>query len=71
MSVIDGGSFKCYQHGEETFETTDPKEWAEHLKQDHTESGSSACVVCGNPTEYKNKPTGKKAVCDNCKEDLK
>jgi len=70
MSVIDGGSFKCYQH-DQTFETVDPNAWAEHMKEGHTESGMSACVVCGNPTEYKNKPVGKKAVCDNCKEDLK
>ena len=73
MSVIDGGTFKCYDH-EEPFETVDPNAWNEHIKDpEHkkTESGSSACVVCGNQTEYTHKPINKKAVCDKCKEDLK
>jgi hypothetical protein len=71
MSVIDGGSFKCYSH-DPVYETVDPAAWKEHLNDGkHTESGSGVCVVCGNPTEYKNKPTNKKPVCDKCKEDLK
>lgn len=70
MSVIDGGSFKCYQH-EQIFETVDPRLWAEHTAQEHTESGSAACVICGNQTQYQHKPKNKKAVCDKCKEDLR
>ena len=69
MSVIDGGSFKCYQH-KNVFETVDPKVWDEHREKDHTESGSAACVICGNQTTFKNKPVSKKAVCDKCKGDL-
>lgn len=72
MSVIDGGSFKCYNH-DPIYETVDPTAWAEHLRNEEglTEAGSSACVVCGNPVEYTDKPINKKAVCDTCKEDLK
>jgi hypothetical protein len=72
MSVIDGGSFKCYDH-DPVFETVDPKVWAEHIsKQGHkTESGSAACAICGTQTTYSHKPVSKKAICDKCKEDLK
>ena len=72
MSVIDGGSFKCYETEDKTmhYETVDPKEWAEHMKNHNTESGSAACVICGNQTQYKNKPVSKKPVCDKCKGDL-
>lgn len=69
MSVIDGGSFKCYQH-KNMFETVDPKAWAEHLEKDHTESGSGACAVCGNQTDFKHKPIGKKPLCEKCKKEL-
>jgi len=69
MSVIDGGSFKCYSHVP-IYETVDPKIWAEHLAKDHTETGSSACAVCGNQTSYVHKPMNKKPICDKCKEDL-
>lgn len=72
MSVIDGGTFKCYNH-DPMYETVDPAAWEEHIHKEEgmTESGSSACVVCGNQTEYVHKPINKKAVCDKCKEDLK
>ena len=71
MSVIDGGSFKCYNH-DPLYETVDPALWEEHTHDGtHLESGSTACVVCGNQTEYVDKPITKKAVCDKCKEDLK
>lgn len=70
MSVIDGGSFKCYNH-EELFETIDPQEWEAHINDgSHKESGTSACAVCGTPTTYENKTIGKKALCEKCKGDL-
>ena len=70
MSVIDGGSFKCYSH-DQIYETTDPKIWAEHTEKEHTESGNAACVICGTQTTFSHKPKNKKPVCDKCKEDLK
>ena len=71
MSVTDGGSFKCYAH-DPIYETLDPAQWEEHKRDPHyTESGSGPCAICGNITEYSHKPYAKKAVCDNCKEDLK
>lgn len=71
MSIIDGGSFKCSNH-DTIFETTDPAVWEQHLNDgEHLESGSTNCAICGNPTTFVDKPIGKKAVCDKCKEDLK
>ena len=71
MSVIDGGSFKCYDH-EPPFETVDPAAWQAHITEEghKTESGSAACAVCGNVTEFKHKPVNKKPICKKCKEDL-
>lgn len=69
MSIIDGGSFKCYAH-DTIFETTNPREWEEHRKTDGTDSGSAPCAICGNITEYSHKPVGKKPLCATCKEDL-
>jgi hypothetical protein len=70
MSVIDGGSFKCYSDKHKTiFETTDPGEWEAHINDGkHTETGSSVCAICGNPTNYEHKRQGIKAVCKKCKE---
>jgi uncharacterized paraquat-inducible protein A len=73
MSVIDGGSFKCYETNDKTmhYETVDPAAWEEHKKGHNTNSGSTSCVVCGNQTPISHLPMDKKAVCDKCKEDLK
>lgn len=71
MSVIDGGSFKCYSH-EPIFETVDPNVWKEHKTtcEGMTESGSTACAVCGKQTSFVHKPVNKKAICDDCRKDL-
>ena len=71
MSIVDGGSFKCYGHGDKLFETTSPEEWEEHIHDGkHVEEGSAPCAVCGNITSFTNKVVGKKPLCDKCKEDL-
>ena len=71
MGVTDGGSFKCTLH-EELFETTDPQVWHDHLNDgSHKEAGAAPCAVCGKETQFEDKPIGKKALCDQCKEDLK
>lgn len=70
MSVIDGGSFKCYAH-EELYETTNPQDWIQHISDgSHTESGSGPCGLCGTITEFSKKPIGKKALCSNCKKEF-
>lgn len=67
MSIIDGGNFKCDQH-EERFETADPAMWEEHVKKDHTDSGTSVCAICGKETSFVHKPRNLKPMCNDCKE---
>lgn len=33
--------------------------------------GTAPCAICGKEVNYKSKATGKAAVCDDCKEDLR
>jgi hypothetical protein len=67
MSVIDGGSFKCSQH-DTLYETTNPAEWEAHVAEEHTDSGTSVCAICGKPTSYEHKPKNLKPMCADCRE---
>jgi hypothetical protein len=55
MALIEGGSFKC---DTSNFETSSIDEWNEHCLSHniHTESGSTACIVCRTPIEFTDLP---------------
>jgi len=73
MALLEGGSFRC---DESHFETGSIDEWNKHCEQHdvHTESGSTACIVCKTPIEYSDLPfhkldsTGSKNIMLKCEE---
>jgi predicted Zn-ribbon and HTH transcriptional regulator len=73
MSIVEGSRiFTCTNTSHEAkFETTDLKEFNEHLmEQGHTYYGRAPCAVCGIKVSFKDSQVGKKPVCDSCKAEL-
>jgi Fe2+ or Zn2+ uptake regulation protein len=74
MALVEGGEFICYIHD---FKTASIDEWNSHCfgNDEHTEQGSTACVICGEIIEFENlpfhklSPSGSKNIqlkCDDC-----
>lgn len=75
MSVIEGGTFKCSNHGDgQDFETADPAEWEAHkLETPHYMLGQHPCIYCQVPTiaesntiVYRGLGKVVSAICDHC-----
>jgi hypothetical protein len=65
-SIVEGKEFKCNNHGDTEFITTDIEEWFEHLKTEpdkHVRSGVSVCVVCKEQVELVNYPESEPVLC--------
>jgi DNA-directed RNA polymerase subunit RPC12/RpoP len=75
MAFVEGGAFRC---DAEDFQTESVKEWNEHCRNnpDHTESGATPCITCGQQITFEGLPyhpineiTGSKNIslrCDEC-----
>lgn len=71
-ATLDGGPFRCGNHGDKEFVTTDPDKWFAHIAQesDHVMSGKKPCSMCGKMHEFTEEPAGNAVYCDNCKKKL-